>query len=70
MSITPLLWSLELFDVYQGPSIPKGKKSLAFHLTFSSPNRTLKTEEIKRIREKIIVNLKNKFKVQIRGEDV
>lgn len=53
----PLLESLSLFDVYTGPGIPEGFRSLAFHLTFRSPERTLTEEDITpmiaRILEKI-----------------
>lgn len=42
----PFLESLSLFDVYTGPGIPEGYRSLAFHLTFRSPERTLTEEDI------------------------
>jgi len=35
-----LIAAVELFDVYQGDNLPAGQKSLAFHLTYSSPDRT------------------------------
>ncbi|HTM68991.1 MAG TPA: phenylalanine--tRNA ligase subunit beta [Candidatus Binatia bacterium] len=41
-----LLKEVELFDVYRGKNLGDGKKSLAVHLTFSTPERTLTTEEI------------------------
>jgi phenylalanyl-tRNA synthetase beta chain len=65
-----LLHHLELFDVYTGPQLPKGKKSLAYHLTLSSYDHTLKDEEIKKVRQKIISNLKEKLDASIRGEAV
>ena len=36
-----LLESVRLFDVYEGPQVPEGKKSLAFALRFRAPDRTL-----------------------------
>lgn len=36
-----LLESLRLFDVYMGPQVGEGKKSLAFALRFRAPDRTL-----------------------------
>jgi phenylalanyl-tRNA synthetase beta chain len=36
-----LLEAIELFDIYRGPQIDPGKKSLAFALRFRSPSRTL-----------------------------
>jgi phenylalanyl-tRNA synthetase beta chain len=38
--------SVEVFDVYQGAGLPEGKKSLAFSLSFRSPERTLTDEEV------------------------
>ena len=40
-----LLESVELFDVYRGPGVPEGSKSLAFSLRFRAPDRTLTAEE-------------------------
>ena len=41
----PLLESVRLFDVYEGPQVPEGKKSLAFALRFRAPDRTLDAAE-------------------------
>jgi phenylalanyl-tRNA synthetase beta chain len=41
----PLLESLWLFDVYTGPQIGKGKKSLAYALRFRAADRTLTDAE-------------------------
>jgi phenylalanyl-tRNA synthetase beta chain len=40
-----LLESLRLFDVYTGPQLGEGKKSLAYSLTLRAPDRTLSGEE-------------------------
>jgi phenylalanyl-tRNA synthetase beta chain len=42
----PYLEELALFDLYQGPPLREGEKSLAFHLRFRHPERTLKDEEV------------------------
>jgi phenylalanyl-tRNA synthetase beta chain len=42
----PLLESAELFDVYTGPPVPPGHRSLAFALIFRSPERTLSSDEV------------------------
>jgi phenylalanyl-tRNA synthetase beta chain len=67
---SPLVYYLELFDIYVGPQIPKGKKSLAYHITLSSYDHTLTTEQIKNVRQKIISNLKEKLNASIRGATV
>ena len=46
-----LLESLRLFDVYEGPQVPEGKKSLAFALRFRAPDRTLDAAETAGARE-------------------
>ena len=43
-----LLESLELFDVFRGPQIGEGKKSLAYALRFRAFGRTLTTAEVER----------------------
>jgi phenylalanyl-tRNA synthetase beta chain len=41
----PLLEELRLFDLYTGPPVPEGRKSLAYAFTFRAPDRTLTGEE-------------------------
>jgi phenylalanyl-tRNA synthetase beta chain len=45
-----LLESIELFDVYRGPSVEEGARSLAYRLRFSAVDRTLTDEEIGALR--------------------
>jgi len=61
-----LISEVELFDVYQGKNLEKGKRSLAFHINYSSNLRTLKSDEVDVIQEKLIAELKNKFDADIR----
>jgi phenylalanyl-tRNA synthetase beta chain len=42
-----------LFDIYTGPPIPEGQRSLAFAVTFSLPDKPLTEEEIARLRARI-----------------
>ena len=52
---------VEWFDTYVGKGVTEGKKSLAFHLTFQDPARTLSTEEvevqIQHIMERLVKDL-------------
>jgi phenylalanyl-tRNA synthetase beta chain len=41
----PLLESIWLFDIYTGPQLGEGKKSLAYALRFRAPDRTLTDAE-------------------------
>ncbi|HWA24972.1 MAG TPA: phenylalanine--tRNA ligase subunit beta [Lacunisphaera sp.] len=38
--------AVEIFDVYRGAGLPEGRKSLAFALSFRSPERTLTDDEV------------------------
>ena len=62
-----LLIGVVLFDVYRGPQVGDGKKSLAYSLTFQAPDRTLTGEEAARQRERIIKALADAFGAQIRS---
>ncbi len=48
------LKDVEVFDVYEGAGVDRGKKSLAYSLTFSSQDKTLTDEEINPLLEKIV----------------
>ena len=61
-----LLKSVELFDVYEGAQIEKGKKSLAFSLKFGADDRTLKDEEAEKEITAVLKNLSGKG-IEIRG---
>lgn len=43
---SPLVRDIVLFDVFEGPEIGDGNRSLAYHLTLGSDERTLTEEEI------------------------
>ena len=62
-----LIAKTELFDVYQGKNLPLDQKSLAFHVTYSSPERTLSSAEVDAVQEKLINHLKEKYSAQIRN---
>lgn len=62
----PLLVRSEVFDVYEGENIPMGKKSVAFHLYFQSPDRTLQEQEVLDLRDKILQALQSRHGAQLR----
>jgi phenylalanyl-tRNA synthetase beta chain len=61
-----LLRDAELFDIYEGASIPAGKKSLAYHLTFMSPGRTLTDKAVRKNRERIVKRLSREIGARLR----
>jgi phenylalanyl-tRNA synthetase beta chain len=48
------LVDLELFDVYRGPNVPAGRRSLAFRLVFRALDRTLSDAELEPIQRRVI----------------
>ncbi|MFQ5514832.1 MAG: phenylalanine--tRNA ligase subunit beta [Myxococcota bacterium] len=65
--VGPALVSVTLFDRYEGKGIPDGKVSLAFRLVFQRPDRTLKESEIKRMMERVVQTLAQRFGGELRG---
>jgi phenylalanyl-tRNA synthetase beta chain len=56
-----LLIDSDLFDYFQDEAMEeRGQKSLAFHLIFQSPERTLRDAEVENICKKIASALKQK----------
>ncbi|WP_394277786.1 phenylalanine--tRNA ligase subunit beta [Luteococcus sp.] len=56
-----LLESCELFDIYRGPQVGEGKKSLAFSLHFRAPDRTLKDKESAAARDAAVAVAAERF---------
>ncbi len=61
-----VLVSMELFDVYTGPPIPKGHRNLAYALSFQSPDRTLAAEEVDGVIARIKHALAQRLQAKIR----
>lgn len=62
-----LVRAVSVFDVYTGAPIPKGKKSMAFSITFQSPKKTLDDETVSRERERIVARLRSELNAEPRG---
>jgi phenylalanyl-tRNA synthetase beta chain len=61
------LESVELFDVYEGPQVGPGKRSLAYRLSFRSMERTLSDADVNKVRVKIVRGLEHDVGASIRG---
>lgn len=61
-----LLTNISIFDVYMGHNVLETEKSVAFKLTFQSKERTLSDEEVMKIFNQIMVNVKEKFNCKVR----
>jgi phenylalanyl-tRNA synthetase beta chain len=65
----PLLREVRLFDLYRGQSIPEGKKSLAYALSYQAEDRTLTDKEVDKAHKKIEDRLTHVLKAQVRGPE-
>jgi phenylalanyl-tRNA synthetase beta chain len=63
----PLASGFTLFDLYQGPQLGEGKKSLAYRIVFTAPDRALTDAELGKVREKIARELKRRVGGELRG---
>ena len=61
-----MLKHIELFDVYKGDNLEKGKKSYAYNLKFENKERTLSDEEVTKVFEKIMDKVCEKVGATIR----
>lgn len=61
------LEAVNLFDVYQGDKIPTGCRSMAFSLTFRTPDRTLQDDEVNTVMDAIITAAAERFGAQLRS---
>jgi phenylalanyl-tRNA synthetase beta chain len=59
--------SVMLFDVFTGPSIPMGSKSLAFSVDFRAADRTLTDEEADAAVRAIVKTVSSRFGAELRG---
>jgi phenylalanyl-tRNA synthetase beta chain len=62
-----MLREARVFDVYHGEQIGEGRKSVAIHLSFQSPERTLTDEEAAELRGAIVDMLRERFGAELRA---
>ncbi len=62
-----LIEKVELFDIYTGDKIDASKKSVAYRLTFRSPDHTLTDEEVTKTCDKILAALQKQLGIGVRG---
>ena len=60
--------SVDIFDLYTGKQIEKGKKSIAISITYRSYSRSLSSDEIDASMSKVMDKLKENFKAVIRDK--
>lgn len=63
----PLVKEVELFDVYEGEHLPEGKKSVAYHLIYQDPEKTLTDEEVESSYNEIVEAIRGQYGAEIRS---
>lgn len=56
----------QVFDVYHGDQVGPGRKSVAVHLVFQSPERTIADEEANELRARVVAALTERFGAELR----
>jgi phenylalanyl-tRNA synthetase beta chain len=59
-NIDPLITSVDVLEIFEGDTIPEGKKSVTLHFVFQAFDRTLETADEDKLREKIVKTLTKK----------
>ena len=62
-----MLAGLELFDVYRGPAVPDGSRSLAYRLRFQAADRTLTDAEVAEARQRCIDEAARRARAALRS---
>jgi phenylalanyl-tRNA synthetase beta chain len=62
-----LLWSVELFDVYRGPGVAEGTRSLAYRLRLQALDRTLTDADVAQARQQVIDAVQGALPATLRG---
>ena len=62
-----LVENITLFDIYRGPQVGEGKKSVALRVTLRAADRTLTVEEADKVSKKMLSDLKFRMGLTLRG---
>jgi phenylalanyl-tRNA synthetase beta chain len=66
LAASSLLRSLRIFDVYRGPGLEKGRKSVALGLIFQDISRTLTEQEVEGLMASVVTDLRENLNARIR----
>jgi phenylalanyl-tRNA synthetase beta chain len=66
-AVAPEVREVRFLSEYRGEQIGEGKKSLAFAVSFQSPERTLSNADAAELRERVVCALADRFGAQLRA---
>jgi phenylalanyl-tRNA synthetase beta chain len=66
LAASSLLRDLRIFDVYRGPGLEPGRKSVAFGLIFQDISRTLTDDDVERLMASVATDLRENLNARIR----
>jgi phenylalanyl-tRNA synthetase beta chain len=66
LAASSLLRELRVFDVYRGPGLEEGRKSIALGLIFQDISRTLTDDDVERLMASVITDLRENLNARIR----
>ncbi|MHA6252076.1 phenylalanine--tRNA ligase subunit beta [Oceanobacillus sp. CAU 1775] len=63
----PLVKQVDIFDVYEGEHLEEGKKSIAYHLVYQDPEKTLKDDEVEASYQQVVKAVADKYNGYVRS---
>jgi phenylalanyl-tRNA synthetase beta chain len=66
LATSSLLRGLRVFDVYRGPGLEPGRKSIALGLIFQDISRTLTDDDVERLMASVVADLRESLNARIR----
>jgi phenylalanyl-tRNA synthetase beta chain len=66
LAASTLLRDLRIFDVYRGPGLEKGRKSVAVGLILQDISRTLTDDDVERLMASVVADLRENLNARIR----
>jgi phenylalanyl-tRNA synthetase beta chain len=66
LATSSLLRELRVFDVYRGPALEHGRKSIALGLIFQDISRTLTDDDVERLMASVVADLRESLNARIR----
>jgi phenylalanyl-tRNA synthetase beta chain len=66
LAASSLLRELRVFDVYRGPGLEQGRKSIALGLIFQDISRTLTDDDVDRLMASVVADLRESLNARIR----